>query len=184
MMKKTILIVAGLLVGVLCQAQRFSLGTNVVDYAHYGTLNLEGMLSVGKQWTLGAGVKYNPFLYRASEEVPLSARQRLFSLGTRFWPWHVYSGWWIGAKAQYQEYNRGGIRSALTEEGDRVGAGLSAGYSYMLLPHLNLDFGLGVWGGYAWYTSYACPVCGLTTDRGGKGFILPSDLLLSLTYVF
>ena len=110
--------------------------------------------------------------------------EALFAAGARFWPWHVYSGWWLGAKAQYQEYNRGGIRSALTEEGDRVGAGLSAGYSYMLLPHLNLDFGLGVWGGYAWYTSYACPVCGLTTDRGGKGFILPSDLLLSLTYVF
>lgn len=182
-MKRLVLLLAGLLVGVTCLGQRFSIGTNVVDYANFGTLNLEGMLSVGKQWSVGAGVKYNPFLYR-EDTAPLSARQRLFSLGTRFWPWHVYSGWWIGAKAQYQEYNRGGIRSALTEEGDRIGAGFSAGYSYMLLPHLNLDFGLGFWGGYAWYKAYACPVCGLTTGQGGKTFFLPNDLLLSLSYVF
>jgi hypothetical protein len=184
MMKKAILIVAGLLVGVLCQAQRFSLGTNVVDYAHYGTLNLEGMLSVGKQWTLGAGVKYNPFLYRALEEVPLSARQRLFSLGTRFWPWHVYSGWWLGARGQWMEYNRGGIFSRSTEEGEAVGAGLSAGYTRMLHRNWNIEFGLGVWGGTTRYTTYACPTCGTVTDGGKKAFILPDDLMVSLIYIF
>ena len=102
----------------------------------------------------------------------------------RFWPWHVFSGWWIGGKVQYQEYNRGGIRSAVTDEGDRYGAGLSAGFTYMLHPHLNVSLGAGVWGGLQRYTVYSCPVCGITQESGEKTFILPNDLALSLSYVF
>ena len=50
--------------------------------------------------------------------------------------------------------------------------------------NLNLDFGIGFWGGYDRYTVYACPVCGLTTDAGEKVFFLPNDMILALVYVF
>ena len=96
----------------------------------------------------------------------------------------MFSGWWLGGKVQYQEYNRGGIRSAGTEEGDRYGAGLSAGFSYMLHPHLNVSVGAGLWAGYQRYVAYSCPVCGMTEEAGEKTFLLPNDLLLSLSYVF
>ena len=96
----------------------------------------------------------------------------------------MYSGWWLGAKLQYQEYNRGGIRAPRTEEGDRYGAGISGGFSYLLHPHLNLDVGIGLWGGYDRYVTYSCPVCGFTADGGERSFILPNDFLVSLTYVF
>ena len=85
---------------------------------------------------------------------------------------------------QYQEYNRGGIRSERTEEGDRFGAGLSGGYSYMLLPNLNLDVGIGFWGGWGRYTAYSCPVCGLTLEQGSKMFFLPNDIIFAFSYVF
>ena len=183
MMKKMIILVLGLMAACTLHAQRFTLGTNIADYVDYGTLNLSGTLAVGKRWSLGTEVKYNPYLF-SREGRPRSARQRLFSLGSRYWPWHVYSGWWLGAKMQYQEYNRGGIRSELTEEGDRFGAGLSGGYSYMLLPHLNLDIGIGFWGGWSRYTAYACPVCGLTLEQGSKVFFLPNDILFAFSYVF
>ena len=178
-----ILTAAFLLLGTAARAQRFSVATNVVDYADFGTLNLEGDVAVGRQWTFVAGAKYNPFLYKADTE-PLSARQQLYAAGVRFWPWHVFSGWWLGGKVQYQEYNRGGIRSAETDEGDRYGAGLSAGFSYMLHPHLNVSVGAGVWAGYQRYTLYSCPVCGVTQGSGEKTFILPNDLAVSLSYVF
>lgn len=183
-MKRFLLLCGALFLSVLCSAQRFSLSTNVVDYADFGTLNVEGDLAVARRWTLIAGAKYNPYLFRSETPEPLSARQRLVSAGMRFWPWHVFSGWWLSGKVQYQEFNRGGIRSAETDEGDRYGAGLSAGFSYMLHPHVNVSLGAGVWAGYERYTTYACPVCGMTEDSGEKTFILPNDLILSLSYVF
>ena len=183
-MKKMLLAAAVLLAGTAASAQRLSVATNLLDYADYGTLNVEGDLAVGRRWTLTAGAKYNPFLYKADTPEPLSARQRLYAAGVRFWPWHVFSGWWLGGKVQFQEYNRGGIRSAETGEGDRYGAGLSAGFSYMLHPSLNVSVGAGVWAGYERYTLYSCAVCGMTEGGGEKTFILPNDLALTLSYVF
>lgn len=87
-------------------------------------------------------------------------------------------------KAQYQEYNRGGISSPETREGDRFGAGLSGGYTYMLGRHFNIEAGAGVWGGADKYTVYSCPTCGRTLDKGNKTFVMLNEVLLSLTYVF
>ena len=168
-MKKILLMAAALLVGAVASAQRLSVATNVLDYADFGTLNVEGDVAVARQWTLTAGAKYNPFLFKADTPEPLSARQQLYA---------------AGGKVQYQEYNRGGIRSAVTDEGDRYGAGLSAGFTYMLHPHLNVSLGAGVWGGFQRYTIYSCPVCGVTEESGEKTFILPNDLALTLSYVF
>lgn len=166
-------------------AQGFSLSTNVVDYAQLGTLNMEASVSLARHWTLNASAKYNPFTFeRASEAQQMQARQRSVSVGTRFWPWHVYSGWWLAGKLQAQEYNVGGIKSPLTEEGERYGGGLSAGYTYMLHKHINIELGVGIWGGYNRYVGYACPSCGKITDTGEKVFFLPNDLLMSLIYVF
>ncbi len=54
----------------------------------------------------------------------------------------------------------------------------------MLGKHVNLDFGLGVWGGYDKYGSYSCPTCGVTTDAGARFFVLPDEVLVAITYVF
>ena len=165
---KRLLAAAGLAMA-LClsaSAQQWSVQTNLVDYANFGTLNIEGGM-----------------LTQNSAE---SARQQLFGAGIRWWPWHVYSGWWAGTRLQFQEYNRGGInpKDKRTSEGDRYGLGLSGGYSYMINPHLNLDIGVGFWGGWDRYTTYSCPVCGLVLDKGDRAFILPNDILLALVYVF
>ena len=78
----------------------------------------------------------------------------------------------------------GGIWSPQTREGDRFGGGLYAGYAHMLAPHLNLEFGIGLWTGADVYKVYSCPGCGLTTDSGIKSFVLPDDIMLALVYVF
>ena len=90
----------------------------------------------------------------------------------------------MAAKLQYQEYNAGGILSCRTEEGDRAGVGLTVGYTYMLHPHVNMEFGLGGWAGCKWYTVYSCPKCGIKEENGRKAFILPNDLIVSIAYVF
>ena len=142
---KRVVLCAILVLGCLgAGAQKVSLSTNVLGYVNMLTLNLEGSVAVAQHWSLAASARYNPFHFKKSDGAPISSRQQAYSLGMRYWPWYVYSGWWIGGKVQYQEYNWGGLTSEKTEEGDRFGAGVSAGYTYMLAPHVNLDFGLGL----------------------------------------
>ena len=176
---------AAMIVCIPCQARKFSASANLIGYARLGTLNAELSYSPARHWSVTAGARYNPWTFRTSgQRKQFQMRQQSYALGARFWPWHVYSGWWIAGKLQYQEYNMGGIISRRTEEGDRAGVGFTAGYAYMLSENLNLEFGLGFWGGVKQYTEYTCPACGVTVASGIKGFILPDDLIVSISYVF
>lgn len=181
--RMTALLVLMLLVCMPMRAQKFSLGTNFIEWANLATLNLETSFALGRHWSLCADIKYNPFEYSRGEN-EFRSKQRSLSLGGRWWGWHVWSGWWTAAALRYQEYNVGGFSSAQTEEGDRLGASLSAGYTYMLSPHLNLDFSLGLFTGQKWYTAYSCPTCGDVVGAGKSFFILPDKIAIALSYVF
>lgn len=165
-------------------AQRFNISTNLLEYVNLGTLNVDASYSVAKNWSVGIGARYNPFSFESRNRGVFYNRQQSYSFGARYWLWHVNSGWWFGSKIRYQEYSSGGWRSSGAEEGDRYGLGLYGGYSYMILPHLNLEFGLGLWSGGVRYRTYSCPVCGITESSGDKIFILPDDLTIALAYVF
>lgn len=179
-MRKIFVCVLAAMIAAAAGAQEFAVATNALDYANLGTLNLEASYAPATHWTIGAGVKYNPYTFR----------QRSVAINTRYWPWHKYSGWWVSGSVRYQEYNTGGYKTGrkvsneLTSEGDRLGGGVSSGYSYMLGKHFNLDMGLGVWAGYDVFRSYSCPTCGYTVKTGKKFFVLPSDFLLGISYLF
>ena len=174
-----------LLFPVSVHAQNASLSTNLAGYAQLGTLNCEASYAVARHWSLTAGLRYNPFTFSGgAEDGNRQFRQRTVALGTRFWPWHIYSGWWLAAMAQYQEYNIGGFVSPETREGDRVGGALSTGYTYMLGPHFNIEAGTGIWAGRDWYKRYSCPTCGRTIDQGKRTFVMLNEVLLGLSYVF
>ena len=183
-MKKSIFLAAAALVCALCaRAQDLSVSTNVLDFANFGTLNAEASYGFARHWSVSAALKYNPFSFDEGVKEKFN-RQQLFAAGLRFWPWHIFSGWWMGGKLQYQEFNTGGITSPETREGDRYGGGLSGGYTYMLTPWLNVDVGLGVWAGYERSTSFACQRCGRMVGQGEKFFIHPNDILVSLSIIF
>lgn len=164
-------------------AQRFQVGANALDLACLGTLNAEFDVAVDRHWTVGVSGKYNPFLY-GDYPRRFALKQRSATVSARWWPWYVYSGWWVSGSARWQEYNMGGIMSPRTEEGNRYGGGVTAGYSHMVSQHFNVEFGLGIWGGVKRYTVYACPTCGEKLESGVKTFVLPSDAVVSLYYVF
>ncbi|MBR1960490.1 MAG: DUF3575 domain-containing protein [Bacteroidales bacterium] len=172
------------LTGFSANAQRFSLSTNLLDYACLGTMNVEGAYSVSRRWSLTLGAEYNPFTFRKGSSDQFQIRQQSYNVGARLWPWHTWSGWWFAGKIRYQEYNVGGLLSDITDEGDRAGAGLYVGYTYMLGPHFNMEFGLGAWGGLDWFNRYSCQVCGLTMESGRRWFVLPDDIMIALVYVF
>lgn len=171
-------------------AQKWAVGTNILDWLYFGTMNAEASVAVQRHLTVSAEVLYNPWTFNANDPtVMINQKQATAQLGLRWWPWSVYSGWWIGGGIQYESYNMSSIFSRgrsgnLAEEGDAFGAGLKAGYTLMLHRHLNLEMSAGLWGGVSVYTVYACPRCGRIVDSGTKGFVMPNDLALSLVWIF
>ena len=172
-------------VPLLCPAQNWSVSTNLVDYVSLGTVNAEMGAGVGRRLSIHAGARVNPWTFHKGDPgKQMQNRHQTYAAGVRYWPWHIYSGWWISGMAQYQEYNRGGIISQRAEEGDAFGLALGAGYALMLHENLNLDFGLGVWGGQKTYITYACPSCGRITGKGSRWFIMPNEIRVALQYIF
>ena len=194
-MKRLFAIIFSLLCGAAAaMAQTYAVAVNTADMLDLGTMSLEGSVAVGQHWSLNAGAKVNPWtfnrhdtwngLYSEPDPEQKQDRKQVYALGARWWPWNVYSGWWVGGKAQYEEYNHGGIITKTAEEGDAFGAALAGGYSLMLKEHWNLDFGLGVWGGWTKYRKYEFPENGKLINEGGKWFFLPNEVILSIVYVF
>ena len=170
---------------VLGRAQNWSVSTNVLDYVSLGTMNAEVSAGVGRRVTIEASARVNPWTFHKGDPSrQMQNRHQTYALGMRYWPWHIYSGWWISADAQYQEYNRGGIISQKTEEGDAFGLSAGAGYSLMLHEKLNLDFGVTLWAGQKTFISYACPSCGRITDKGSKWFVMPNEIRVAIQYIF
>jgi len=163
---------------------RFAFSQNLADYLFLGTLNAELQYSIQRRWTLLGGARYNNWTWLQRQESQFESRQQTYYLGVRWWPWYTYSGWWLGSRMQFQEYNRGGILSPETEEGNAAGIGFSGGYSVHVNKWLNVNFGIGVWGGLSRYVCYACPYCGKRTDEGTKAFFLPDDLQIALELIF
>lgn len=184
-MKPQLIIVGLLLFGLSANAQKVSLSTNLLGYAELGTINMDVSCALSRRWSIVAGARYNPFIFRKGDlHKQFQHKQQSYSLGVRVWPWHIWSGWWLSSRIRYQEYNSGGLFTRETQEGDRLGLGLYGGYTYMVSRHFNIEFGLGLWGGVDMYRRYSCPACGLVVGEGTGGFILPDDLMFSLVYVF
>ena len=157
---------------------------DVADMINLGTISVDGAVATGQHITINAEAAVNPWTFHKGGVDQFQNRKQVYSLGVRYWPWNVYSGWWISGAAQYREYNYGGITDNKSEEGDMGGIVFGGGYSLMLGEHINLDFGLGQWTGYQKYVTYACPQCGKVVDSGEKWFVMPNNLKLGLIWIF
>ena len=174
-------------------AQRLGLGTDAADWlslgtlnaeASLGTLNAEASLAASRHLSLHAGVELNPWTFHAGKPRQMELRQNSWWAGVRWWPWHVYAGWWAGADGRYTVYNvGGGFFGQQAEEGDAGALSLWGGYAVMLSPRWNLDLGAGIRGGWTVYKVYACPQCGRMVEQGVKPFLLP-DARIALQLLF
>ena len=178
--------VAGMLMSWSTRAQKYAISTNLVDCAFLGTMNLDASASVARHFTVTAGIKYNPWEFHTTDpDMTVRNQMTSFSAGLRYWPWYVYSGWWVSMKGQYKEYSLTGIWRPALEEAKAVGCIVSAGYSLMIGSHFNVEFGIGGWAGrLTEYTLYCCPNCMDIRDSGPRGFVRPDDIYLSVSYVF
>ena len=163
-----------------------ALSTDLVDWAYLGTANLEAGVSVHRHFSLQAGAKFNPWSFKTPGlELDLYNKQTTAYAGFRYWPWYVYSGWWVGAQAQYSGYSETGVWRHALDTGKAIGAGLSFGYTLMLSENFNLEFGAGVWGGRRFqHTLYCCPDCMKVRQSGPENFVALNDISVSVMYVF
>ena len=198
-MKKLIIALLGLTILVQhpADAQQYSVSTNAVDWMDYVTINAEGGMAVGRHISLHGGVRVNPWVFSpgdpedrfvdvtAEDEGQFQNKKQAYNIGLRYWPWYIYSGFWLSAKGQYMEYDRGNIRGMEKREaGDAWGMGLGLGYTYMFKERWNIDFGLGAWGGMKSYNIYRCTNCGQPLESGKKTFLVPDFFSVSLMYIF
>ncbi len=168
------------------KAQRVSISTNTLEWLNLGTANIEASIAISQYFTLNAGVRYNPWeFHQENPYMVIQEKQKTAYFGARWWTWYVFSGWWAGIKIQYQDFAESGLWRPALDTWNAVGAGLSAGYTLMLTKHLNLDFGLGLWGGYKYrHVLYNSPATKDIRESGPKPFVAPDILSVSIMYVF
>lgn len=126
--------------------RNWAVSANLVDYARLGTVQAAIQYGISRHVSIDAAAR-------------LSGRSQRFSAGARWWPWYIYSGWWVKGLAQIENKE------------EAYGAGFSLGYSLLLSRWLNLDLGIGGWGGRKG-----------TGDR--SWFLAPNDITAALMFVF
>ena len=180
------IIAALLFVSYNAQAQKVAVSTNLFDWANFATVNLEAGVSVHQHFSIQAGARYNPWKFKTQKlGMPLYNNQTTAYAGFRYWPWYVFSGWWIGAQAQYTDYKETGIWRHALDTGKAIGGCLSFGYTLMLHEKLNLEFGAGMWAGRRYeHLLYCCPDCMQVRESGPGNFVALNDISISLMYVF
>ena len=190
-MKKTILFSVLCLFSLTCTAQdiktgnaRLGVGTNITDYFYLLTPNVDLQYSINRHVTAQAGLKYNNWSFAGGTDREVKNRRQTYYAGARWWPWYTFSGWWMGSAAQFEEYDTGGVFRDDSEAGNAVGLSVSAGYSLQIKKWLNVDVGVGVWGGKTRYSLYACPYCGKKLEDGEKFFVLPNEARVALQFIF
>lgn len=173
-------------VPVKMHAQRFAIGMNLLGIPELLTLDVHADVAVSRKISVNAGFEYNPFSWRTygPPEIQFQNRKRVFHAGVRYWPFYVYSGWSVNMKVQYREFNTGGIISPVTYEGDAFGAGIVFGYSFIVNRWMNIELGVGLWGGAAYYSKYELPRRGRLMEDGLSWFVAPDDIRLSVTFLF
>lgn len=174
-----------IMAGYRAEAQKASVSTNIVEWVYLGTINAEAGVSISQHLSIAAGARYNPWKYQTPKGFDMYDQKTSIYTGVRYWPWYIFSGWWIEADLQYASFSRTGIWRPALEEGQSLGACLSFGYTIMLHQNLNLEFGAGLWGGrHLKYNLYECPKCMMLRDSGPRGFIAADKLSVSIMYIF
>lgn len=171
----------------MADAQKWAVSTNALSWAGLGTINAETSVSVHQHFSINAGFVANPWQMNTPTYVNLKNRQYGGYVGMKYWPWHVYSEWWVGAKFQYKNFEQVGLLSPNLRRGDAVGGGLAGGYTFLVGRNFNVDVGLGLWGGRLLrYREYEGNVAveSKLIDVGPRNFMFLDNVMIALVYIF
>ena len=167
----------------LLSGQNYSISTNAAEWLALGTANIQASVPVSRHYSIQSGAAYNPFTFGNGEKRKYFRRME-FSLGARYWPWFVNSGWFVDGYADWAKFSWGGLFTSKSYEGYAYGVKLRGGYALMLDRGINLEMGGGGFLGFEKYTRYSCTKCGHSEGKKQKFVVSPTALLLGISFIF
>lgn len=184
-MRKFFVLVILSIISVSAWSQRFTVSTNVIDWANFGTVNAEFGYSVSQHVSVLAGAKYNGWDF-SKPELTKYSKNIVGYAGFRYWPWYVNSGLWFQFKGQYADYEITGTWRPAVDVGRAAGVGAAIGYTFMINEKFNIELGAGGWGGYLLeHNVYYSPVkMELRDDSGPRAFVDLDNITAALVFVF
>lgn len=157
-------------------------------YDATATINLGAEFGFGKKTTLEVPFNLNPWTFSDNKKI----KHWLVQPELRFWSCEVFNGFFWGIHAHGGQFNVGGVKLPFGAfptlddhryQGYFYGAGLGIGYQWILGKRWNLELGIGA--GYTRfeYDKYNCNRCGEKLKEGGRNYIGPDRIALSLIYI-
>lgn len=193
------------IVCILCSATSVVKAQNVVlknniAYDAIKTPNLSVEFGLSPKWTLDTQVGANFFFYKkdatSSNYKTTKWSHWLVQPEFRYWTCERFNGWFLGAHAHGGMINIGGIdlhhfildsgakdMKHYRYEGYFYGAGVSAGYHWVLGKRFNLEASLGLGFARIHYDKFRCKSCGEKIGKGNATYLGPTKVALSLVYV-
>lgn len=111
--------------------------------------------------------------------------------GIRFWNCEAFNGFFWGAHAHYAKYNFSNLPASFfgasmrdyRYEGHLAGAGIHAGWQWIIGKRWAIEAEAGL--GYArlWYEKYACDVCGDRVGAQTQNYFGPTKAAVSLVFM-
>ena len=163
----------------------WAVSTNVLGYADFGTINAEVQYALNRHFSLSSQAKVNAWVYGKDPDKELMNKKSVVSLGVKYWPWYVYSGWWARPFIQTEGYTYANLyKNMPADRGNLYGVGVSIGYSLLINKWFNIDFGAGLWGGYQTYAKYENASMKTITQSSSQAFIKPAEVSVAAMFVF
>lgn len=162
---------------------KWSASLNLGDLTYYYTIGVSGGRELSRHLSAEADLKICPFRFLESERDAAMNRLRMtYSIGLRYWPWHVNSGLWIAAKAQHLcSWQDGALGRYYIGKND-AGLAMTVGYSFMIAEKWNIEAGLGGWAACAINTPFVKqPYRAYIGDNLFLGY---NEVVLSLVRLF
>lgn len=178
-MKRFLLLFFVAVLAVSARAQFYSVKTNLLGLTTTN-LNVEGGVSIHRNWSLHLPLVYNPWVFSGNKRF----QNVTVEPGIRYWFLESFSQSFIGFQSLYSRYHVGGINSDYRYDGWGVGGGFSYGYSKVLNKRWNIEFEAGIGVMWADYTKYLCKSCGAPQGDVKKLYVVPTKAAVSLVYLF
>ncbi len=162
---------------------RWALGTDAIQWAMLGCINVTLEICTGQHWGILAGMHYNPFTYMRGTASQTQLRQATPVIGVRYWVDTPFVGWYFEGKAMASVYSVANVLDSGCFDGQAIATGLGAGWCKELDKRWRLTVGAGILAALHDTTYYMGPVCGRISDHKRGPALLP-DLSVSINYLF
>lgn len=169
-------------------SQNVALKTNLLYWATT-TPNLGLECSVGMKHSVQLFYGFNPWKATWGKSTCHWVLQPEY----RYWFCETFNGWFVGVHLMGGEFNLSEVELPFNilkdlkdhrYEGWFAGGGVTAGYQWMISPHLNLEASVGIGYDYIKYDKYKCGVCGEKVKSSHANYFGPTKAALSIVYIF